>query len=64
MEPQDNKLLALRKAISAHEEAEASLADLVTDRTDATYSKMIERVRSNLSELRAAAERGDPADLV
>jgi hypothetical protein len=64
MEPQDNKQLALRKAISAHEEAEATLRDLVQDHTDARYSDMLERIRRNVSDLNAEAASGDPADLV
>ncbi|CAN5851329.1 hypothetical protein BH23GEM5_BH23GEM5_20060 [soil metagenome] len=64
MEPQDNKQLALRKAISAHEEAEAALRDLVKDHTDARYSDMLERIRRNVSDLNAEAASGDPADLV
>ena len=64
MEPQDNKQLALRKAISAHQEAEAALTDLVKDHTDARYSDMLERIRRNVSELQAESESGDPADLV
>lgn len=64
MEPQDNKQLALRKAISAHEEAEAALRDLVKDHSDARYSDMLERIRRNVSDLNAEAASGDPADLV
>lgn len=64
MEPQDNKQLALRKAISAHEEAEATLRDLVKDHKDARYSDMLERIRRNVSDLNAEAASGDPADLV
>ena len=64
MEAQDNKQLALRKAINMHKEAEASLADLAPDGPDPRYSKMMERIRSNLAELQAEAETGDPADLV
>jgi hypothetical protein len=64
MEPQDNKQLALRKAINAHQEAEAALADLMNDRSNARYSEMLERVQRNMSDLRAEAEIGDPADLV
>lgn len=64
MEPQDNKQLALRKAISAHEEAEATLRDLVQDHTDARYSDMLERIRRNVSDLNAEAASADPADLV
>jgi len=64
MEPQENKQLALRKAISAHTEAEASLADLAPDGSDSAYTAMIERIRTNLAELQAQAAAGDPADLV
>jgi hypothetical protein len=49
MEPQDNKKIALQKAVSAHEQAAASLADLVDD---ARYSGLIARVQANLAELR------------
>ena len=62
MEPQDNKLIALRKAISAHEEAEAALADLVKDRSNPRYAEMLERIRRNVSDLRAEAVDGDPAE--
>jgi hypothetical protein len=64
MEPQHNKQLALRKAISAHQEAEASLTDLVQDSSDTTYSNMLQRVRDNLRELHAAAASGEPEDLI
>ncbi|HEV7588856.1 MAG TPA: hypothetical protein VGO40_12140 [Longimicrobium sp.] len=49
MEPQDNKKLALQKAVSAHEQAAASLADLVDDER---YAGLIARVQANLDELR------------
>ena len=64
MEPQDNKQLALRKAISVHEEAEAALRDLIKDHTDARYSDMLERIRRNVIDLNAEAASGDPADRV
>ena len=64
MEPQDNKQLALRKAISAHKEAEASLADLAPDGSDPAYTQMIQRIQSNLSELQAQAVVAEPEDLV
>jgi hypothetical protein len=60
MEPQDNQKLALRKAISAHEEAEAALADLMTSAPHRRYAEMLERIRSNLAELRAETGAGDP----
>ena len=64
MEPQENKQLALRKAINAHQEAEAALADLMNERSDPRYAEMLERVQRNMNDLRAEAEIGDPADLV
>jgi hypothetical protein len=51
MEPQDNVKLAITKAISAHEEAEASLADLVAS-ADQRFDAMARRIRQNLDELR------------
>ena len=48
----------MRKAISAHEEAEATLADLALG-GDATYTSMIERVRENVRELRAEAPEAE-----
>jgi len=53
MEPQDNKKIALQKAISAHEQAEAALADLADD---ARYSGMIARVQANVAELRGESQ--------
>jgi hypothetical protein len=64
MEPQNNKQLALRKAISAHQEAEASLADLSHDSADTEYTRMIGRIQENLRELHAAADSGDPGDRI
>jgi hypothetical protein len=53
MEPQDNKKLALQKAVSAHEQAAAALADLGDD---TTYAGMIARVQANLAELRGESQ--------
>ena len=64
MEANDNKQLALRKAIHAHAEAEAALADLGKDHMDAKYSEMLERIRLNVADLRAESESGDPKDIV
>ena len=64
MEAQDNFLLAVRKAISAHEEAVNTLADLTTDPADTTYAPLLQRVKQNMSELHALAQRGDPEDKV
>jgi len=61
MEPQDNKKLALQKAVSAHEQAEAALADLADD---ARYAGLIARVRANLAELRAESQTTGNAEQV
>jgi hypothetical protein len=64
MEPQENKKLALQKAISSHEQAEAALADLMQDETDPRYAGMLARVRATLGELRAAAGATPPGEKV
>ena len=64
MEPQENKQLALRKAINAHADAEAALTDLGQGATETRYAAMLERIRQNARELRSEAEAGDPADRV
>ena len=64
MEPQDNKKLALGKAVSAHEQAEAALNDLMADGPDPRFEAMAERIRQNLEELRADAAASDPAERV
>jgi hypothetical protein len=64
MEPQDNKLVAVRKAISAHEEAMATLTDLLDEGDNPRYAGMIERIKQNLSELRLDSVASDPADTV
>jgi hypothetical protein len=64
MEPQENKQLALQKAISSHEQAEAAIADLLTDGEEATHTALLERIRANLAELRAAAQNTSPSDTV
>jgi len=53
MEPQDNKKLALQKAVNAHEQAAAALADLADD---AKYAAMIARIQANLAELRGESQ--------
>jgi hypothetical protein len=62
MEPQYNPKLALTKAISAHEQAEASLADLMENFPDGCSAAMMERVRQNLEELRQAAAAAESAE--
>ena len=64
MEPQHNKLVAVRKAISAHEEAAATLTDLFADGENPKYAAMIERVKQNLSELHLDSADSHPADTV
>ena len=64
MEPQDNKQLALRKAIAAHEQAEAALADLMNDTSDAQYPEMLQAIGRNLALLRAQADTTPPAEHV
>ena len=64
MEPQENKQLALRKAIAAHEQAEAAVADLFKDATDAPYPEMMERLQQNIATLRARVETSDPGERV
>ena len=64
MEPQENKKLALQKAISSHEQAEAALADLLADGDDPVYTGLLERIRANLAELRADARTTGPAEQV
>jgi hypothetical protein len=64
MEPQENRQLALIKAINAHQAAEASLSDLMQDSSDALYTAMLGRIRQNLSELSADNQNSDPEDTV
>ena len=64
MEPQDNKKLALSKAVSAHEQAEAALNDLMREGSDSRYEAMAARIRQNLEELRADAATSAPTDRV
>lgn len=64
MEPQDNKKLALGKAVNAHEQAEAALNDLMRDGSDPRYEAMAARIRQNLQELRAEAATSAPTDRV
>jgi hypothetical protein len=63
MEPQDNKQLSLQKAVSAHEQAAASLADLRSPDDPATAA-MIARIRQNLEELASLAAVTEPGEEV
>ena len=62
MEPQDNKLVAVRKAISAHEDAAATLTDLLKDGDNPRYAGMLDRIRQNLAELQLESVVSDPAE--
>ena len=53
MEPHDNPTIDLRKAINAHEQAEAALADLVNAAPGGRHAEMLARVQANLEALRA-----------
>lgn len=64
MEPQDNKQIALRKAIAAHEQAVAAVTDLMKDTADAPYPEMLQALERNLALLRAQAETTPPAEHV
>ena len=64
MEPQENKQLALRKAITAHEQAEAALTDLLNETSDAPVPEMLDRLQQNLVILRAQSESTGPAERV
>lgn len=64
MEPQDNKKIALGKAVNAHELAEAALNDLMKDGPDPRYTAMVERIQQNAEELRAEAATSNPAERV
>jgi hypothetical protein len=64
MEPQDNKQLALQKAISSHEQAVAGLADLMHGLADEKYAIMLSRLQQNIADLQAEAADSKPGDLV
>lgn len=57
MEPQDNKLLALQKAISGHEQAEAGLADVASCFPPDLHATMLARIVENLADLHAEVSR-------
>lgn len=64
MEPQDNKLLSLQKAISGHEQAEAGLADVMKCFPAGSYATMLDRIVQNLADLHEEVTRlqNDRAD--
>lgn len=64
MEPQDNKLLSLQKAINSHEQAVAGLTDAEACLPEALYATMLERIQKNIQELHAEAARSHSGDEV
>lgn len=64
MEPQNNKQLALQKAISAHEQAAAALADLMPEDAAGRYGGLLAQVQQIIVELKADAAGTDPGDQV
>ena len=60
MEPHESKRLDLSKAVSAHEQAEATLVDLMQAAPDPRYERMMERIRQNLAELRSDTATAAP----
>jgi hypothetical protein len=64
MEPNDNKQLALQKAISSHEQAAASLADLMSGLSAERYTAMLDRIKQNIADLHAEVAGSEPGDLV
>jgi hypothetical protein len=63
MEPQDNRKLALQKAIHAHEQAVAALTDLEEHLSADVHASMLARISQNIKELHVyvdetAAEEG------
>ena len=62
MEPQDNKMLSLQKAISAHEQAAAGLADVMEHLPEELYEAMVARIKQNVVDLHAEVARSRPGD--
>ena len=60
MEPHENKKIDLQKAVSAHEQAEAALADLINVSPEPRFERMLERLQANLQELRMDAATTAP----
>ncbi|HEX8694393.1 MAG TPA: hypothetical protein VF746_18370 [Longimicrobium sp.] len=64
MEPQENKQLALQKAISSHEQAAAGLTDLMSGLSEDKYAAMLSRIKQNIADLQAEAASSQPEDHV
>jgi hypothetical protein len=62
MEPHDNKMLSLQKAISSHEQAAAGLADVIECFSAQLYETMLARIRQNIEDLHAEVARSQPGD--
>ena len=62
MEPQDNRQIALQKAISSHEQAAAGLTDLMSIVAEDRVRGMLTRIEQNIAELQAAAESAHGAE--
>ncbi len=64
MEPQENKQLALQKAVNAHEQAGSALTDLMGELPEEKYVAMRARIDQNIAELRIQAGLSHPGDHV
>ena len=64
MEPHENKQLALLKAISAHQQAAAALADLMDGSAGESYRTMVERIEQNILDLKQMTAGSHPGDAV
>lgn len=62
MDAQDNKKLALQKAISAHEQAAAALNDVSSILDDVRYRDMVARIDQNIAQLHSESETSEPED--
>lgn len=64
MEPQDNRQLALLKAVNAHEQAAAALTDLMEGLSGDLYAAMLARIEENIADLQRVAAKSKPGDHV
>jgi hypothetical protein len=64
LETNDNKQLALLKAISSHEQAAAALTDLLDGLPMDTYAAMLRRIEQNITDLRRGMADSKPGDHV
>lgn len=64
MEPHENRQLALMKAISAHEQAAATLTDLMEGLSGDTYAAMLGRIEQNILDLQRVTATSKPGDVV